>query len=108
MPSFELNKLQPIAGVRSLSDTDRASVQTTVGTRAEKGSANAASNGASGVGGAGVSIEIGTAVNPMSPPVNSDRVSDIRQALREGTYPLIPTEISDAMIAAQLSFEIDR
>jgi len=36
----------------------------------------------------------------IAPPVNSERVMQIRTALREGTYPLMPAEVADAMIAA--------
>jgi negative regulator of flagellin synthesis FlgM len=37
------------------------------------------------------------------PPVDHDRVDQIRQALAEGSYPLVPAEIADAMIAAKLT-----
>lgn len=33
-------------------------------------------------------------------PVDTDRVAQIRDALREGRYPLLPARISDQMIAA--------
>lgn len=33
-------------------------------------------------------------------PVDAERVAAIRQAVEEGSYPLIPTRIADAMIAA--------
>jgi negative regulator of flagellin synthesis FlgM len=33
-------------------------------------------------------------------PVDQSRVAEIRQAVLNGTYPVIPTKISDAMIAA--------
>ena len=35
-------------------------------------------------------------------PVDTDRVSEIRKAIEQGTYPLIPTEIADGIIAAGL------
>ncbi len=35
-------------------------------------------------------------------PVDSERVAEIRKALESGTYPLVPTKIADAMIAAEL------
>ena len=35
-------------------------------------------------------------------PVDHDRVAEIRKALETGTYPLIPTEIADALIASGL------
>jgi|KBSSwiStaDraftv2_1062776.scaffolds.fasta_scaffold511924_2 negative regulator of flagellin synthesis FlgM len=33
-------------------------------------------------------------------PVDTDRVEVIRKAVESGTYPVIPTRIADAMIAA--------
>ncbi len=35
-----------------------------------------------------------------APPVDLERVSQIRNALREGTYPLVPAKVADAIIAA--------
>jgi len=46
---------------------------------------------------------IATAAAPTagkSPPVDTERVSQIRNALREGTYPLQPAKVADAIIAA--------
>lgn len=37
-----------------------------------------------------------------SAPVDSERVQQIRQALADGSYPLSPAKIADAMIAAKL------
>ena len=36
-----------------------------------------------------------------SAPVDHDRISDIRNALRSGNYPLLPAKVADAMIAAR-------
>ena len=35
-------------------------------------------------------------------PVDSERVAEIRKALEEGKYPLVPAKIADALIAAEL------
>ena len=35
-------------------------------------------------------------------PVDHDRVAEIRKAIETNSYPLIPTEIADAIIAADL------
>ena len=35
-------------------------------------------------------------------PVDTDRVAQIRQAIQDGTYPLIPGEIADGIIASGL------
>ncbi len=34
------------------------------------------------------------------PPVDVERVKVIRQAIEQGTYPVVPAKIADAMIAA--------
>jgi len=40
------------------------------------------------------------------PPVDAERVQEIRNALRDGSYPLVPAKIADAMIAAQVSLSL--
>ncbi|NCP19832.1 MAG: flagellar biosynthesis anti-sigma factor FlgM [Erythrobacter sp.] len=35
-------------------------------------------------------------------PVDADRVAEIRKAIKDGTYPLLPVEIADGIIAAGL------
>lgn len=35
-------------------------------------------------------------------PVDADRVHEIRKAIEDGSYPLVPAKIADAMIAAGL------
>lgn len=37
-----------------------------------------------------------------SAPVQAERVAEIRKAIEEGRYPIVPTEIADALIAAGL------
>ncbi len=100
MPSFELSKLQAVTGVRALSGTDRAALEA----RSSRSSGSAAPNTPT----SGVSIEVGTSVKAPNPPVNSERVQEVRKALKEGSYPLVPAEIADAMIAARLSFGIEK
>lgn len=96
MPSIELNKLQAVTAPRALSDTDRT---------LQVPGAPAAANGASNAGAKpGVEIAVDASVETIKPPVDADRVAQIREALRDGSYPLVPTKIADAMIAAQLSF----
>lgn len=96
MPSIEVNKLQGISSTRALSESDRAQIDSRALSRA--------TNGAAEANRPGISIEVGAAISAAEPPVNDNRVSEIKQALREGTYPLVPTEIADAMIAARVGF----
>jgi negative regulator of flagellin synthesis FlgM len=52
----------------------------------------------------GAQAPISTSVSNAGPsaPIDQDRVKEIRKALETGTYPLIPTEIADALIASGL------
>lgn len=100
MPSVELSKLQAVAAPRALSDSDRAQLAAPGTQAANAGAANRETRG--------VSIEVGTQVEASGPPVDNERVREIRQAIKEGRYPLIPTEIADAMIAARVSLGIGK
>lgn len=42
------------------------------------------------------------ALDPGQPPIDFDRVSQIRKAIEDGRYPLVPQRVADAMIAAGL------
>jgi negative regulator of flagellin synthesis FlgM len=90
MPSVELSKLQGIGPVRALSDSDRAQLQS----RANAVSTPAATAPAR----PGVAIEVSTPVETVTPPVDRERVEEIRHALRNGTYPLVPAKIADAEV----------
>lgn len=99
MPSVELSKLTGISAVRALGTSDRAAI--------EARPAAPAGNARSGAPAAGISVEIGAADNATAtPPVDQERVSQIRAALQDGTYPLTPAKIVDAMIAAQVSLSL--
>ena len=54
----------------------------------------------------GVSLEVSTASEAPTPPVDAERVSQIKAALKDGSYPLVPARIADAMIAAQVSLSL--
>lgn len=101
MPSIEISKLQAVTGAKPLSASDRAA-------SGETGVVRDAVSAATYRGNAGVSLEVGSSVSAAKPPVDADRVAEIRQALRDGSYPLVPAKIADAIIAAQYSFEVER
>ncbi|MEM7690065.1 MAG: flagellar biosynthesis anti-sigma factor FlgM [Pseudomonadota bacterium] len=96
MTSFELSKLQGVTPARGLSENDRSQLVT--GAKTSNRSSQAAS------GKPGVALEVGPTIDPSKPPVDADRVSEIREALKDGTYPLVPTKIADAIIAARVGF----
>ncbi len=96
MPSIELSKLQGVSAPRALSESDRAALDARAQTRANPADTSAEKPG--------VSIEVGAPVSAGEPPVDNDRVAEIRKALQDGSYPLVPTKIADAMIAARVGF----
>lgn len=52
--------------------------------------------------GPGVRVDMADMAIDPSVPVDHERVAQIRAALRDGTYPIVPTAIADALIAARL------
>ena len=99
MPSFELSKLQGVSPARALSESDR--------TQIEPSARSAKSGSAAPSPKPGVALEVGAAIDPSSPPVDQDRVSQIKRALQDGSYPLVPTKIADAIIAARVGLGVD-
>ncbi len=96
MPSIELSKLQGVSAPRALSESDRAALDARSQSRPNANGDTTAKPG--------VSIEVATSVGAGEPPVDSDRVAEIRAALEDGSYPLVPAKIADAMIAARVGF----
>ena len=47
-------------------------------------------------------VELSDAVDPGAPPVDAERVAKIKKAIEQGTYPVLPTRVADAIIAAGL------
>ncbi|WDA42000.1 flagellar biosynthesis anti-sigma factor FlgM [Erythrobacter sp. BLCC-B19] len=97
MSSVELSKLPGIAAPRALSASDRAQIEAR-----PRATAAAPSPGTPG----GISVEVTGGPETLGPPIDADRVQQIREALRDGSYPLVPTKIADAMIAAQVSLAL--
>ena len=42
------------------------------------------------------------ALNPVPQPVDGERVAEIRKAIDQGRYPVLPMMVADALIAAGL------
>lgn len=96
MPSVELSKLPNVSAARALSASDRAQIDA----RARPATAG------STTGGPGISVEVTGSSEVGTPPVDAERIAQIRAALRDGSYPLVPAKIVDAMIAAQVSLTL--
>jgi negative regulator of flagellin synthesis FlgM len=50
---------------------------------------------------AAASVAVSVKLAAGAPPSDTERVHEIRKALEEGTYPILPARIADAMIAAR-------
>ena len=86
-----------VPGLRPVGPIDARMIGTASGTgAAPSGAAAPASTGAVGA------YRPSDALDPGAAPVDMERVNVIRRAIESGTYPVIPTKIADAMIAAGL------
>lgn len=91
MSLYDVSRLTGSTPLRAVGSRDSAA-QTTAAPR-EAGVAPAE---------LGVTVETGSRVVAGSIPVDGDRVAAIRDALRDGSYPIVPAKITDALIAARL------
>lgn len=96
MPSVELSKLPGVSAARAVTAGERAQIEAR-----PRPAASPAETAASGI-----SLEVSAAADATQPPVDAERVQQIKAALRDGSYPLVPTKIADAMIAAQVSLSL--
>ena len=92
MSLFEIHKTQAPLAISSLSAAGRANAGETPPQRGAKSAAQG-----------GVAVELAPSIDAGEPPVDTDRVSEIRAALKDGTYPILPARIADAMIAARIA-----
>lgn len=46
-----------------------------------------------------LAVVLGDTLDAGHTPIDTDRIAAIRKALNEGTYPILPTTVADAIIA---------
>lgn len=86
---------QNISGARPVGAVDARIVRTAAGVKDQQaGGASAAAVSTS------ATYQPSAALDPGQAPVDVERVKVIRHAIETGSYPVIPTKIADAMIAA--------
>ncbi|WP_068090754.1 flagellar biosynthesis anti-sigma factor FlgM [Novosphingobium rosa] len=73
-----------------------ASTQVSASTAASSASATSAA-----------AVVTSTQASAGAAPVDTDRVATIKKAIETGNYPLVPTKIGDAMIAAGMLLRIN-
>lgn len=92
-----------IAGLRAVGLVDSRTLRPALGAsdpaRTSPASTSSASTAAHATQ---ATFQPSRALDPGMPPVDTERVAVIRQAIESGSYPVIPTKIADAMIAAGL------
>ena len=93
MRSLDIGSQQGATQIRARREPDTTALQ-----HANRNSASPTGRG----GDAGLSVETALLRAALEAPVEYDRVREIRDALREGTYPLNPAKIADAIIASRL------
>lgn len=94
MSPIEIQKLTSTSAASAVRAHDGHPKSGTAGTRQSTASAEAPLRG--------VAVELRAAVSAGQPPVDNSRVEEIRNALRDGSYPIVPAQIADALIAARL------
>ena len=87
-----------VAGLRAISTVDARTVRLAAGAK-DSSSVGTTSDGAATQA---ATFQPSQALDPGQAPVDMDRVKVIRRAIETGTYPILPTKIADAMIAAGL------
>ena len=86
MPPIELGPARPIGAV------DVRMARLAGGSRERTESAS----------GSAPTAQLSEALDPGEAPVDSERVQAIKKAVEQGTYPILPAKIADAIIAAGL------
>lgn len=95
--------MSPIDRLRAAATAPVAAVSTGEAARGSKGASEAAPRSAvKAAPQQGVSVELGSTVDASQPPVDAERVEQIREALKDGSYPIVPAKVADAMIAARM------
>jgi len=99
MSPVELSKVSAVGAARAVAAGERAQIEARPRPAAPVGTGT-------GSAASGVSLEVTAPLEAAVPPVDAERVQQIKAALRDGSYPLVPTKIADAMIAAQVSLSL--
>lgn len=89
MSSFEIGAARPVGAIQP-----GPAKSATTGPAMTAAVANFAASSAT------PRVETSMTASAGTVPVDQDRVTQIHEAIRNGSYPMIPTRIGDAMIAA--------
>ena len=87
-----------VAGLRAINTVDARTVRLAAGAKESSAVGTTPDSAATQA----ATFQPSQALDPGQAPVDMDRVKVIRRAIETGTYPILPTKIADAMIAAGL------
>jgi negative regulator of flagellin synthesis FlgM len=87
-------------------NTVRAVSTTDAGAAAQQAAQQQSAQTPAATSSQGAAMVATTALNAGQIPVDNDRVATIKKAIQSGNYPIVPTKISDAMIAAGLMLRV--
>jgi negative regulator of flagellin synthesis FlgM len=82
----------PNATVGALRPIHAVSPRAQLAPGSAKGAARAAAHSAV--------VERSLELDPGQPPIDTDRVQQVRRAIERGDYPIVPAKVADAIIAA--------
>ena len=96
MPPIELGPIGPIpARAESAVDARKLATKSVQGQPVADDTARSHAS-------ANSAVVRSAALDAGTPPVDFDRIAEIRKAIERGNYPVIPMRVADAMIAAGL------
>lgn len=92
-------------GAKPVSQVERARVAPVAPLSPARPVENAADRATTGL----QASELASAARAMAekPPVDQERVAEIRKAIKDGRYPLVPHRIADHMLALKLNWNPD-
>lgn len=104
MPPIEIGPARPVGAVRTNAAKPSTAVASAAAPTAASApsSASASASASASTSAPAAAVQTSQALDPGKPPIDENRVSVIRNAIQKGTYPLLPTKVADAMIAAGL------
>lgn len=99
MPPIDTRLTSPIGSVQAASLNVRLA-------RAASGSSDQPAKAETADATVVPNVVVGDTLDAGAAPVDADRVAEIRKALEQGTYPILPATIADGIIAAGLILRI--
>lgn len=104
MSNIEIGPSWPVGAVQGKTTPPVTTTTTTTAAAASTAPASPppAVAATAAVAGGAATVTTTDATRAGDVPVDTDRVAQIRRAIEEGSYPVLPARIGDAMIAAGL------